>query len=340
MASNSISLITGDGQDTLFLSELLLNKGHTVIIASRRNSQSSIWKYKELGIANNPNLKFILMDLSEFHNVNNVIKKYKPDYIFHLGAQSFVQASFENPILTAQINSMGTLYLLEAIKNNCLYTRLYNASTSEMFGKVQEIPQKETTPFYPRSPYGVSKLFAHEMIKNYRESYNMFCCSGILFNHESEFRGSEFVTKKIVEGVINISKDKQQYIELGNLSAKRDWGFAGDYVIAMYLMLLQDSPQDFVIATGETNSIKTFVELSFNYLNIPIVWKGEGVDEVGLDKYGDTIVKVNPIFYRPAEVDLLLGDATKAKKVLNWEPKYNLNHLVCRMMGKELERGN
>jgi len=338
MSNKIISLITGDGQDTVFLAQLLLNKGHEVIVASRRNSKNSQWKYKELDILDNSNLKFVLMDLTEFHNVNNVIKKYKPDYIFNLAAQSFVQSSFDNPILTSQINAIGVLYLLEAIKNNCLYTRLYQASTSEMFGKVQEIPQVETTPFYPRSPYGVSKLFAHEMIKNYRESYNIFACSGILFNHESCFRGSEFVTKKIVENVIRISRGERDFFELGNINAKRDWGFAGDYVEAMYLMLQQDTPQDFVISTGETHTIKEFVEESFAYINNKIEWVGEGLEEIAIDKNGLVVVRINPEYFRPSEVEILIGNSIKAKNILGWEPKYKFKDLIKHMMDYELKR--
>lgn len=340
MSNKIVSLITGDGQDTVFLAKLLLSKEHEVIVASRRSSKNSQWKYKELSILDNSNLKFVLMDLNEFHNVNSVIKKYKPDYIFHLAAQSFVQASFENPILTSQINAMGALYLLEAVRNNCLYTRIYNASTSEMFGKVQEIPQVETTPFYPRSPYGVAKLFAHEMIKNYRESYNIFACSGILFNHESCFRGSEFVTKKIVENVVRISNGEIDSFELGNVNSKRDWGFAGDYVEAMYLMLQQDTPDDFVISTGETHTIKEFVEKCFEYINNKIEWIGEGLDEIAIDKNGLVVVRINPEYFRPSEVEILIGNSIKAKNILGWEPKYKFKDLIKHMMDYELKITN
>lgn len=332
------SLITGDGQDTAFLAQLLLSKNHEVIIASRRSSSSTSWKYKELGILNNPDLKFVLMDLLEFHNVNNIIKEHRPDYIFHLAAQSFVQASFDNPIITTQINSLGTLYLLEAIKNNNLYhIRFYNASTSEMYGRVQEIPQKETTPFYPRSPYGVSKLYSHWITKNYREAYGMYACSGILFNHESCLRGSEFVTKKIVENTVRIAKGDQEYFEIGNLDAKRDWGFAGDYVKAMHLMLQQEIPDDYIIATGETHSIREFIEKTFRSFNIDIYWSGQGENEQGVDLYGDILVKVNPKFYRPSEVDILVGDATKAKEKLGWKPTLSFDELIKHMIDYELK---
>jgi len=333
-----ISLITGDGQDTLWLAKLLLEKKHTVIVASRRSSSSSLWKYKEQGIADNPNLKFVLMDLLEFHNVNNTIKKYKPDYIYNLGAQSFVAASWENPLMTMQINSLGVIYLLDAIKNNYLNTKLYQASSSEQFGKIQEVPQTEKTPFYPRSMYGVSKLAAYWSVVNYRESYGIFACNGILFNHESCYRGSQFLTKKVVEGVNAINKGIQNCLTLGNLNAKRDWGFAGDYCEAMDLILQQKVPQDFVIATGETHTVKEFVEKCFHYTNKDIRWEGENEKELGIDNKGAILVKIDPQFYRPTEVDILLGDYTKAKEVLKWKPKMSFDGLISHMMEYELKK--
>jgi GDPmannose 4,6-dehydratase len=333
-----ISLITGDGQDTLWLAKLLLEKKQTVIVASRRSSSSSLWKYKEQGIADNPNLKFILMDLNEFHNVNNVVKKYKPDYIYNLGAQSFVAASWDNPLMTMQTNSLGVIYLLDSIKNNYLNTKLYQASSSEQFGKVQETPQTEKTPFYPRSMYGVSKLAAYWSVVNYRESYEVFACNGILFNHESCYRGSQFLTKKVVENVAAVRRGGQDYFELGNLNAKRDWGFAGDYCEAMFLMLQQKIPQDFVIATGETHSVKEFVEKCFNYAEIDIHWDGEEEKEIGLDSRGKILVKVNKQFYRPTEVDILLGDPSKAKEILKWKPKMSFDGLISHMMEYELKK--
>jgi len=338
LSNEIISLITGDGQDTLWLSKFLLEKGHTVIVGSRRSGSNTIWKYKEQGIYDNPKLKFVLMDLNEFHNVNNVVKKYKPDYIYNLGAQSFVAASWDNPLMTMQTNSLGVIYLLDSIKNNYLNTKFYQAGTSEMFGKVQEMPQTEKTPFYPRSMYGVSKLAAYWSIVNYRESYEMFACNGILFNHESCYRGSEFLTKKVVENVVLIKKGKQDFFELGNLNAKRDWGFAGDYCEAMYLMLKQDIPQDFVIATGKTHSVKEFVEKCFQYVGIDIYWEGSEENEIGFDGSGKTLIKVNKQFYRPTEVDILLGNPQKAKDILNWKPKMSFDDLVSHMMEYEVKK--
>jgi GDPmannose 4,6-dehydratase len=268
----------------------------------------------------------------------NAVKIANPDEVYNLAAQSFVGTSWEQPHATADIDGIGVLNFLEALKILKPNTKFYQASTSEMFGQVQAVPQSETTPFYPRSPYGVAKLYGHWITKNYRESYNMFACSGILFNHESERRGKEFVTRKITDAVARIKLGLQDTLELGNLDAKRDWGHSSDYVKAMWLMLQQEQPEDYVIATGETHKVREFVELAFKYVDIQIKWVGANEDEVGLDaKTGKVIVKVNPNFYRPAEVELLLGDPTKARKELGWKLDITFDELVNRMISNDLE---
>jgi GDPmannose 4,6-dehydratase len=279
------------------------------------------------------------MDLLELTNVMRVIEKIKPDEIYNLAAQSFVQASFEQPLLTSDINAMGVLRLLEALRNIKPDTKLYQASTSEMFGKVQEIPQKEATPFYPRSPYAVAKLFGHWVVVNYRESYNMYACSGILFNHESPLRGLEFVTKKITYGIARIKYSLQDKIVLGNLDSKRDWGYAKEYVEGMWLMLQQDVPDDYVLATGETHTVREFVDHAFEAAGYDIMWQGEGVNTKGVDREtGRTFVELSPEYYRSSEVDILIGDPAKATKKLGWTLKTNFQDLVKMMTEADMIR--
>ena len=332
------ALITGiRGQDGAYLAELLLNKGYEVIGADRRSADSTAWRMKELGIEDK--VKIIYMDLLEYTNVFEVIKSVKPDEVYNLAAQSFVAASFTQPFLTSQVDGLGVLTLLEAIKHFSPETRFYQASTSEMFGKVQAVPQDEKTPFYPRSPYAVAKLYAHWMTVNYRESYDLFSCSGILFNHESPLRGAEFVTRKITMGVAAIKHGKPDSITLGNLDSKRDWGFAKEYVEAMWLMLQQAKPDDYVIATGETHTIREFAEAAFKAAGISIAWEGEGVSTKGIDrKTGKTVIDVSKEFYRPSEVELLLGNSEKAKRNLGWVPKVKFEELVRLMVTADIRR--
>jgi GDPmannose 4,6-dehydratase len=324
------ALITGiTGQDGSYLAELLLNLGYKVHGIVRRSSTDNFNRIRHL--LNNDNLWLHNGELTDSSSLNNIVKLVQPDEVYNLAAQSHVKVSFDSPMFTADADAMGVLRLLEAIRQAGLanHTRFYQASTSEMFGNVQEIPQKETTPFYPRSPYGVAKLYGHWIVKNYRESYDMFACSGILFNHESPRRGENFVTSKIVLSLNNIARNKQDVLELGNLDALRDWGHAKDYVYAMWLMLQQDKPEDYVISTGEQHSVREFVELAGDYFDFNIVWEGKGVDEIGRDaKTGKVIVKVNPKYYRPAEVETLLGDSSKAIEELGWVRKRNFKDLV------------
>lgn len=332
------ALITGiKGQDGAYLAKLLLEKGYDVYGADRRRSDATSWRLNELGIEDD--VKTIYMDLLEFTNVIDVVKKLQPDEIFNLAAQSFVKTSFDQPFVTSQVDALGVLGVLDAIKHFSPGTRFYQASTSEMFGKVQAVPQDENTSFYPRSPYAVAKLYAHWMTVNYRESYGLFVCSGILFNHESPLRGIEFVTRKITDGVARIKSGLFDKIVLGNIDAKRDWGFAKEYVEAMWLMLQQEVADDYVIATGKTYTIREFVELAFKVVDIDIVWEGEGVDTRGVDrKLNKIVVDVSPEFYRPAEVELLLGNPEKARKNLGWEAKTSLSELVALMVGSDLKK--
>ncbi|MDC0243235.1 GDP-mannose 4,6-dehydratase [Marine Group III euryarchaeote] len=332
------ALITGvSGQDGAYLSRFLLEKGYHVIGGDRRTASGSLWRLKELGVHNN--VQIVDLELSEISNIDRVTKKYMVDEVYNLAAQSFVGASFDVPLMTSDITGLGVVRLLECLRQNNPSTRFYQASTSEMFGKIQESPQTEKTKFYPRSPYGVAKLYAHWMSINYREAYNMFTSNGILFNHESPLRGEEFVTRKICMGVSRISSGDRLPIELGNLSAKRDWGFAGDYVEAMWLMLQTDVPDDFVVSSGSNKSVREFVEAAFQVIDIDIIWRGNREDEVGLcSKSKDILVKVNPEFYRPSEVQTLLGDFSKIKNQLGWSPKINFGSLVEMMVKRELER--
>ena len=339
------ALITGiTGQDGAYLAEFLLNKGYIVHGIKRRSSSFNTERIDHLyRDPHERNVNFFMHygDLTDSTNLIRIIQETQPDEIYNLAAQSHVQVSFDTPEYTANSDAVGTLRLLEAIRILGLEkkTKFYQASTSELYGKVQEIPQSETTPFYPRSPYGAAKLYAYWVTVNYREAYGMFACNGILFNHESPIRGETFVTRKITMAVARIKKGLQEKLYLGNLDAKRDWGFAGDYVEAMWLMLQQDEPDDLVIATGETHSVREFVELAFGEVVIEIEWKGDGVDEVGVDvATGDVQIEVDPRYYRPTEVDILIGDPAKAKEKLGWEAKVGLRELVKMMV--EGDMGN
>jgi GDPmannose 4,6-dehydratase len=334
------AIITGiTGQDGAYLAELLLEKGYKVYGTYRRSSSMNFWRIEELGIQNNPNLHLLEYDLNDQTSNIRLIDKVQPDEIYNLAAQSFVGVSFDQPISTAQTTGIGALHLLEAIRIINPKIRFYQASTSEMFGKVQQVPQTEDTPFYPRSPYGFSKLFAHWATINYRESYDIFGVSGILFNHESPLRGREFVTRKITDTVAKISLKKQSILELGNLDAQRDWGYAKEYVDGMYKMLQYKEPETFVLATNKTYTVKTFVELSFKQVGIDLVWKGVGVDEKGYNqKTNELLVQINPAFFRPSEVELLIGDAKKANDLLNWHPETTLEKLCSIMVEADIRR--
>ena len=323
------ALITGiTGQDGSYLAELLLNKGYKVHGIIRRSSSINTKRIDH--IYSNTNLKLHYGDVTDSFTIMNILQKCTPNEIYNLAAQSHVQVSFETPEYTAMVDGLGTLKILECARSLKLNTKIYQASTSELYGLVQEIPQKETTPFYPRSPYGVAKLYGYWIVKNYREAYNMFACSGILFNHESPRRGHNFVTQKIVQGLRNFKQGKtKEPVLLGNLNAKRDWGHAKDYVEAMWLMLQQNNPEDYVISTGKMYSVKDFAEACAPYFNIIIEWKGEGLHEIGVDKItGETVIAVDKKYFRPTEVDQLLGDSSKARKELGWNPKYDFYSLV------------
>ena len=328
------ALITGiTGQDGSYLAELLLEKGYEVYGIMRRKS---VVDYGNVGHIRDK-IHFIYADMTDIVSLISAMRISQADEVYNLAAQSFVATSWEQPLATAEIDAIGVTNLLEAIRTVKPEARFYQASTSEMFGKVQEIPQKETTPFYPRSPYGVAKLYGHWITKNYRESFGLFTCSGILFNHESERRGKEFVTRKITDAAARISLGLQESVELGNLDAKRDWGHSKDYVRAMWLMLQQDAPDDYVVATGETRTVREFAECAFRAVGIEIDWQGEGVNTVGINKAnGKTVVRVNEKFYRPAEVELLLGDPSKAESKLGWKREISFDELVSRMAKNDL----
>ncbi|MGC8791107.1 MAG: GDP-mannose 4,6-dehydratase [Desulfurella sp.] len=332
------ALITGiRGQDGAYLAKLLLEKGYKVYGADRRSGDSGNWRLKELGIEQD--VEIIYMDLLELTNIRHVISKIMPDEVYNLAAQSFVGVSFEQPILTADIDAIGVLRLLETLRDIKPDTKFYQASTSEMFGKVREIPQTENTPFYPRSPYAVSKVFAHYISVNYREAYNMFTACGILFNHESELRGLEFVTRKTTYAIARIKHGLQDKLVLGNLDSKRDWGYAPEYVYGMYLMLQQDKPDDYILATGETHTIREFVEKAFEIAGFDIEWSGEGIASKGIDKKtGKVLVEVSKDFYRPSEVELLIGNPQKAKEKLGWQSNTKFDKLVQIMMEADLKR--
>jgi len=328
-----IAVITGiTGQDGAYLAQLLLEKGYTIYGTYRRTSSVNFWRIEELGIDRHPNLHLVEYDLTDLSASIRLLQRTEATEVYNLAAQSFVGVSFEQPLTTAEITGLGAVNLLEAIRIVNPKVRFYQASTSEMFGKVQAIPQIETTPFYPRSPYGVAKLYAHWMTINYRESYGIFGTSGILFNHESPLRGREFVTRKITDAIARIKLGKQDVLELGNMDAKRDWGFAKEYVEGMWRMLQADEPDTFVLATNRTETVRDFVSLACKAVDIDLDWKGEGEREQGIDSTtGKVIVAVNPKFYRPAEVELLIGNPAKAREKLGWEPKTSLEEL-CRMM--------
>ena len=333
-------IITGiTGQDGAYLAELLLDKGYKVFGTYRRTSSVNFWRITELGIQNHPNLQLVEYDLTDLSSSIRLLETTQATEVYNLAAQSFVGVSFEQPLATAAITGLGPVHLLEAIRIVNPKIRFYQASTSEMFGAAQEIPQKESTPFYPRSPYGVAKLYAHWMTINYRESYDIFGCSGILFNHESPLRGQEFVTRKITNSVAKISLGNQDVLELGNMDAKRDWGFAKDYVEGMYLMMQVDVADTYVLATNRTETVRDFVTMSFKAVDIELDWQGQDEDEVAIDKAtGKTVVKVNPKFYRPAEVELLIGDPSKAKRDLGWESKTTLEELCLMMVEADVRR--
>ena len=332
------ALITGiTGQDGAYLSQLLISKGYRVIGAVRRSSRQAevIPRLEHLGISGQVELTDF--ELSEFSNIVRVVQTEKPHEVYNLGAQSFVGTSWEQPLTTTDVNANGVLRLLEAIRTFSPDTRFYQASTSEMFGAA-EAPQCESTPFYPRSPYGVAKLFGHWITKNYRESFDMKACSGILFNHESPLRGQEFVTRKISLAMANIAQGKQDVLELGNLDAKRDWGFAGDYVEGMWRMINADTMDDYVLATGETHTIRDFTRLAGEYLDMDLVWEGKGVDEKGIDrKTGKIVVQINPRFFRPAEVHLLQGDPARAEAELGWSRGVDFPALVEMMVRRDFD---
>jgi GDPmannose 4,6-dehydratase len=342
------ALITGiTGQDGSYLAELLLDKGYEVHGIIRRSSSFNTGRIEHLyleeyikDMSKKPKLKLHYGDLTDSSNLNRLLDKIQPDEIYNLAAQSHVAVSFEVPEYTAEVDGIGVLRFLDAIKEVGLKdkTKFYQASTSELYGKVQEIPQTEKTPFYPRSPYAVAKLYAYWIVKNYREAYNLFACNGILFNHESPRRGETFVTRKITIAAARIKLGLQDGLYLGNLNAKRDWGFAPEYVEAMWLMLQQKTPEDYVIATNETHTVREFTELAFKHLGIDIKWEGVGVQEKGYDmKTGKCLVEVNPRYFRPTEVDMLMGDYSKAKKELGWKPKVKFEELARIMVDADFK---
>ena len=337
---SKIALVTGaTGQDGAYLSRYLVDLGYKVFGAYRRAASTNLWRLGELKLLDEANFSLIELDITDPVSCINAIKVAKPSEIYNLAAQSFVGASFKEPLHTSYASGIAVLNLLEAIRLSDKSIKFYQAGTSEMFGKVQAIPQNESTPFYPRSPYGVAKLYGHFMSINYRESYDIFAACGILFNHESPLRGLEFVTRKITNSAAKIALGKLDCLELGNLEAKRDWGFAKDYVEGMHAMLQAPKADTFVLASGITTTVRDFVKMSFEALDIALVFEGEGVNEVARDKKtGKVVVKVNPEFFRPAEVDLLIGDASKAKEQLNWSAKTNLNELCTMMVKADLER--
>lgn len=338
--SQKTAIITGiSGQDGAYLTKLLLGKGYKVYGTYRRTSSVNFWRMEEIGVGSHPNLELVEYDLTDLGTSIRLLKKTGATEVYNLAAQSFVGVSFEQPTTTAQITAVGALNLLEAIRAVNSEIRFYQASTSEMFGKVQAIPQVEETPFYPRSPYGVAKLYAHWITINYRESYNIFGCSGILFNHESPLRGREFVTRKITDSVAKIKLGKLDVIELGNLDAKRDWGYAEEYVEGMWRMLQVDTPDTYVLATNRTETVRDFVTMAFRGIGVNLKWKGEGEKEIAEDAATGTVrVRINPKFYRPAEVELLIGSPAKATAKLGWKPKTTLEELCQMMVTADLRR--
>ena len=334
------ALVTGvTGQDGAYLAALLLSKGYAVFGTYRRTSSVNLWRLEALDVVDHPDLTLVEYDLTDATATIRLVGEVEPDEIYNLAAQSFVGVSFEQPLTTAGITGMGPVHLLEAIRILNPQIRYYQASTSEMFGKVQEVPQSETTPFYPRSPYGIAKLYAHWMTVNYRESYDIFACSGILFNHESPLRGREFVTRKITDAVARITLKQQNILELGNMNAKRDWGFAGEYVEGMWRMMQAERPDNYVLATNRTETVRDFVTMAFRAVDRDIEWSGDGEQEQGrCARSGDVLVAVNPAFYRPAEVDLLIGNPNKALQELGWQATTTLEELCAMMVQADLRR--
>lgn len=334
------ALITGiTGQDGSYLAELLLSKGYEVHGLRRAASVFNTSRIDHLLKKGVPNFYLHYGDLTDSSNLNRLLEQIKPDEIYNLGAQSHVHLSFQIPEYTAEVDGIGALRLLDAIKESGLKPKFYQASTSELFGQAKESPQNENTPFYPRSPYGAAKLFAFWTTVNYREAYNLFACNGILFNHESPRRGKIFVTRKVTQGIANIKLGKQSKIMLGNLNAKRDWGYAKDYVLAMWLMLQQEAPDDYVIATGESHTIREFCEEAFAVAGYEIIWQGEGLTEKGIDKKtGQILIEVDPKYFRPTEVDALIGDSSKAREKLNWQPSLSFKQLVKLMVEHDLKQ--
>lgn len=336
--ANKTALITGiTGQDGAYLSKLLLDKGYRVVGSMRRTSGIGTWRLQDLQVLRD--IEFVSMELTEDSNVRVVLENVQPDEIYNLAAQSFVGDSFRQPIYTSQVTAIGTLRLLEGVRAFVPAAKFYQASTSEMFGKVQEVPQNERTPFYPRSPYGVAKLFAHWTVVNYREAYGLHCCSGILFNHESPLRGVEFLPRKVTLGMAKYALRGEGPLRVGNLEAKRDWGHARDYVDAMWRMLQTTPVMDFVVATGRTHTVREFVEMAAKACGIFLDWQGTGHNEQGIDRTtGKIVVSVDPAFYRPLEVDLLVGDPSRAKEVLGWSPTVRLEDLVAEMVEADMQR--
>ncbi len=332
------ALVTGVmGQDGAYLARLLLEKGYRVVGTHRRSSTFNPWRLEHLGIADN--VELIHFDLVEHANMARTLRQVRPDEIYNLAAMSFVAMSFERPTLTGEVDGMGVARLLEATLDECPQARFYQASSSEMFGKAREVPQTEETPFYPRSPYGTAKVFAHWMTVNYREAYGLHASSGILFNHESPLRSLEFVTRKITASLASVRHGHQKILELGNMDSERDWGFAEDYVEGMHLMLQQEDSDDYVLATGQTRTVRHFVEVAAGALDFEIVWEGAGQAEIGRDrKSGSTIVRVNPAFYRPAEAALLVGQPEKARERLGWRPRTSFEQLVEKMARADDDR--
>jgi GDPmannose 4,6-dehydratase len=335
-----IAIVTGiTGQDGAYLAELLLGKGYKVYGTYRRTSSVNFWRIAEVGIENHPNLELVEYDLTDLSSSIRLLQKTEATEVYNLAAQSFVGVSFDQPVTTAEITGLGPVNLLEAIRIVNPKIRFYQASTSEMFGKVQEIPQVETTPFYPRSPYGVAKLYAHWMVVNYRESYDIFATSGILFNHESPLRGQEFVTRKITDSVAKIKLGKLDVLELGNIDAKRDWGYAKDYVEGMWLMLQADKPDSYVLGTNRTETVRDFVTMAFKAVDIALEWSGSEENETAINsETGAVVVKINPKFYRPAEVELLIGNPEKAEKELGWKSTTSLEELCAMRVEADLRR--
>lgn len=332
------AIVTGiNGQDGSYLAELLLEKGYEVHGTIRRSSSFNTWRIDH--IREHKNFNWHYADVTDPVSISNLISKIKPDEFYNLAAQSHVKISFEIPYYTGQVDAIGTLNVIEAIRTHSSHTKLYQASTSELYGKVQEIPQHEGTPFYPRSPYGVAKLYGFWIIKNYREAYNIFACNGILFNHTSPRRGENFVEKKIVDALVNIYKGSNKPLTLGNIEAKRDIGHAKEYVEGMWRMLQQETPEDFVLSTGLSYSIREIVNIACELLNITIKWEGEGINETATNtENGKVIVKIDPKYFRPTEVDILIGSSNKAKNLLGWEPKIDLRTIIKEMVNEQIKK--